>query len=70
MAKKARAGYAESVTRRVDLSLCQIFARMDFECRELVEWDGLILRRIRRAREEATCIPRGAYTSKGSVYRP
>ena len=34
MAKKARAGYAESVTRRVDLSLCQNLARMGFDCKE------------------------------------
>ena len=70
MAKKARAGYAESVTRRLDLNFFQIFAKMDTGCCGIVEWEGLILRRIRRAREEVTCTPRGANTSKGSVYRP
>ena len=70
MAKKARAGYAESVTRRVYLSLCQNFARMGFDGKEFDAWVGLMLRRIRRAREEATCIPRGVNTRTGSVYCP
>ena len=70
MAKKARAGYAESVTRRVVFSLCQNFARTGFDCEGIGERAALMLRRIRRAREEATCIPRGVKTRKDSVYRP
>jgi hypothetical protein len=43
---------------------------MGFDSEEVDAWAGLMLRRIRLAREEATCIPRGVNKRKGSVYCP